>query len=115
MKSEAEIRKILDYLDGLYHFSFNDDTYTYTSVFADEKTGQPEVFDGEESSAVLGNLQIALTTLKWILEEAEPMRLVKNANEPRLYKGKIMYDGDGIPYIPDNSAETFICGIEGRY
>jgi hypothetical protein len=43
------------------------------------------------------------------------MRLVKNANEARLYKGKIMYDGDGIPYIPDNSAETFICGIEGRY
>jgi hypothetical protein len=86
----------------------------YTSIFPDEN-GEREVFSPNETSAIMGNVSMAIDTLEWILEESKVVRPVVNEQEAERYKDKIMYDGDGKALIPDTSIETFIAGIEGQY
>jgi hypothetical protein len=123
MKSENQIRNLLELLHDINGKSIEYidkkglDIFeqTYTSPFSVDEDGRPEVFEGNEATATLSNLLMAIRTLEWVLDEGVAYKYVKDEAEAMHFKGKIMYDGDGRAMIPDTSIRAFIAGMEGQY
>jgi hypothetical protein len=89
MKSQKDIERMLDYLEKLNDENFIDDTgrnwlnMKYKAMHIDSESGEPVILKGDEAFAILGNMQMAIDTLKWVLEESGVYRPPRNEQEVR--------------------------------
>jgi hypothetical protein len=116
LKTEIEIRWLLNYLQKLEFDNFKHATYKLASRIIDENGEEVKEYKGEEAWDVLGRLQLAIQTLEWVLEQGNRYKGLDRASqyETKHYKdsNKVMYDLNGKEMIPDNSIETFVLTLE---
>ena len=123
MKSEIQIRNLIGYLDDVIEKGFGNegksgldkDFERFTSPITIDDDGKPMVYKGNEAFEILGNIQMAVRTLEWVLGEPMVRKRLEDKAEAERYKDQISVDSEGTEYIPDTSHETFLAGIEGHW
>jgi hypothetical protein len=124
MKTENQIRNLLEALEGINEKNFGDlDNFKnwkhpkYVSPINVDDDGEPVVIEGHEAGTILNSVQTAIDTLEWVLEEMSAVKPAENEIEVTHYgnQGKLGYDGDNTPMVPDTSHETFIDKLEGEW